>query len=104
MTIINGPPANSASVNSQPSRIAITIPSSTTRLVAANSNTIAEVKSPPLRKTERAIATAAKEQEDEAAPRPQAIPSDRGEASGASGASHSWRPRPARPRRSRSPG
>ena len=56
---MSGPPTNSASVNCQPSRTAITIPSSITRLVAANSNTIAAVKSPPRRKIERAIATAA---------------------------------------------
>jgi hypothetical protein len=37
----------------------MTIPSSITRLVEANSNTIAAVKSAPRRKTERAIATAA---------------------------------------------
>jgi hypothetical protein len=35
------------------------MPSSSTRLVDAISKAIAAVKSPPLRKTERAIATAA---------------------------------------------
>ena len=43
---------------------------------------IAAEKSAPLRKIERASATAAYEHEDEAAPRPQAIASDLGESSG----------------------
>ena len=68
MTIISGPPTNSPRTNSQPSRSAITIPSSTTRLVEAISNAIAAVKSAPRRKSERARATAAYEHDDDAAP------------------------------------
>src|SRR5215211_4862576 len=77
-----GPPTNSASVNCQPRRTASRIPSSITRLVDANSNAIAAEKSAPLRKIDRASATAAYEHEDDAAPRPQAIASDLGESSG----------------------
>src|SRR6266540_1767164 len=77
-TIISGPPTNSAAVNCQPSSTARMMPSSTTRLVEANWNAIALVKSAPLRNTERAIATAAYEQEEEAAPSPQAIVRERG--------------------------
>src|SRR6266498_3631224 len=83
-TIISGPPTNSAAVNCQPSSTARMMPSSTTRLVEANWNAIALVKSAPLRNTERAIATAAYEQEEEAAPSPQAIVRERGESSGSS--------------------
>jgi hypothetical protein len=54
-------------------------------LVEANSNAIAAEKSAPLRKIERASATAAYEHEDEAAPRPQAIASDLGESRAAGG-------------------
>ena len=60
------------------------IPSSMTRLVEANSKAMAAVKSAPLRKIDRARATAAYEHEDDAAPSPQAIPRDRGESSGRS--------------------
>jgi hypothetical protein len=77
-----GPPTNSASVNCQPRSTASKIPSSITRLVEANSNVIAAVKSAPLRKIERARATAAYEHDDEAAPSPQAIASDLGASSG----------------------
>jgi len=42
-----GPPMNSASVNCQPSRIAMISPSSMTRLVDANSKAIAAVKFAP---------------------------------------------------------
>jgi hypothetical protein len=83
-TIMMGPPTNSPRVNSHPRRIAMMIPSSMTRLVEANSKTIAAVKSAPLRKIERARATAAYEHDDEAAPRPHAIPSERAESSGRS--------------------
>ena len=79
-----GPPTNSASVNCQPITTARMIPSSITRLVEANSNAIDAVKSAPLRKIDRASATAAYEHDDEAAPRPQAIASDLGESSGSS--------------------
>ena len=59
MTIISGPPMNSPSVNCQPSRSAMMMPSSMTRLVEAISNAIAAVKSAPLRNSARASATAA---------------------------------------------
>jgi hypothetical protein len=52
-----GPPTNSPSTNSQPSSRAMTIPNSKTRLVEANSNTIAAVKSAPRLKSDRASAT-----------------------------------------------
>ena len=58
------------------------IPSSMTRLVDANSNTIAAVKLAPLRKRERAIATAAYEQDDDAAPHTHAFVIDLAESSG----------------------
>ncbi len=51
------------------------MPSSITRLVLAISKTIAEVKLAPLRNSDRAIATAAYEHEDETAPRPAATAS-----------------------------
>ena len=62
----------------------MTIPSSITRFVEANSNAIAAVKSAPLRNKERASATAAYEHDDEAAPRPVARHNERGESSGIS--------------------
>lgn len=58
-TIITAPPTNSPTVNCHPSMIAMMMPSSMTRLVEANSKAMAEVKSAPLRKIERASATAA---------------------------------------------
>ena len=58
------------------------IPSSTTRFVEANSNAIAARKSPPLRKIERASATAAYEHDEDAAPRRVAIVRLRAPASG----------------------
>src|SRR5215218_10322548 len=81
-TIIRGPPRNSARVNCQPSRTAMMMPSSMTRLVEANWNAIAAVKLAPLRKIERAKATAAYEHDEEAAPRPVAMASEWGESSG----------------------
>jgi hypothetical protein len=60
------------------------MPSSITRLVEANWNAIAAVKSAPLRKIDRANATAAYEHDEEAAPSPAAMASDRGESSGSS--------------------
>ena len=54
-----GAPTNSASVNCQPNRISMIMLSSATRLVDANWNAMAAVKSAPLRTTERASATAA---------------------------------------------
>jgi len=68
-----GPPTNSASVNCQPIRIHKITPSSTTRLVEANSNAIAAMKSAPFRNRERAKAMATYEQEEDAAPSPLAI-------------------------------
>src|SRR5712691_6648448 len=82
--IISGPPTNSPATNCQPSSTAITIPSSATRFVEAISKAIAAVKSAPWRKSERASATAAYEHEEEAAPRPVATASVRGESSGSS--------------------
>jgi hypothetical protein len=60
------------------------MPSSMTRLVEANWNAIAAVKLAPLRKIDRAKATAAYEHDEEAAPRPEATHSERGESSGSS--------------------
>ena len=54
-----GPPTNSASVNCQPISTARMMPSSITRFVEANSNAIDAVKFAPLRKIDRASATAA---------------------------------------------
>ncbi len=59
ITIMIGPPMNSANVNRQPSNKARMIPSSITRLVLAISNAMAAVKLAPLRNNERARATAA---------------------------------------------
>src|SRR6266511_133257 len=81
-TIISGPPTNSPRVNCQPRISAMRMPSSTTRLVEANWKVIAAVKFAPLRKSERARATAAYEQEEDAAPSPQAMPIVRSESSG----------------------
>src|SRR6266536_3823751 len=82
--IISGPPTNSAAVNCQPRSTAMMMPSSITRLVEANWKAIAAVKSAPLRKIERASATAAYEHDEDAAPSPPARQSERGESSGSS--------------------
>ena len=58
--------------------------SSRTRFVDAISNAIAAVKFAPLRKIERASATAAYEHDDEAAPSASAVPIERGWSSGSS--------------------
>jgi hypothetical protein len=58
------------------------MPSSMTKLVEANWKAIAAVKLAPLRKIDRANATAAYEHDEEAAPRPVAMASERGESSG----------------------
>ena len=58
------------------------IPSSMTRFVEAISKAIAAMKSAPLRKSDRASATAAYEHEEDAAPSAVAIASERGEESG----------------------
>jgi hypothetical protein len=76
-----GPPTNSAAVNCQPINRARITPSSTTRLVEAISKAMAAVKFAPLRNRERASATAAYEQEDEAAPSPADRASVRGRSS-----------------------
>ena len=68
MITIRIPPTNSASVNCQPNRIQMMIPSSITRFVEAIAKAMAAVKLAPSRKSERASATAAYEHDDEAAP------------------------------------
>ncbi len=82
--MMSGPPTNSASVNCQPSSNARISPNSITRFVLASSKAVAAVKFAPLRNSERASATAAYEQDDEAAPRPAAVARLRGESSGSS--------------------
>jgi hypothetical protein len=67
------PPTNSASVNCQPISTQRTRPSSQTRFVEANWKASAVIAEAPLAKSERAIAIAAYEQEDEAAPSPVAF-------------------------------
>jgi hypothetical protein len=57
--ISTSPPSSSASVNCQPRKIHITIPSSKTRFVDANWNTIAERKLAPFVNIDLAIAIAA---------------------------------------------
>ena len=54
-----GPPTNSARANCQPIRMMSTMPSSITRLVEANMNTMAERKSAPFWNSDFAIAVAA---------------------------------------------
>src|SRR5260370_37940210 len=76
-----GPPTNSAAVNCQPINRARITPSSTTRLVEPISNAIAAVKFAPLRISERANATAAYEQDDDAAPNSAATARVRGRSS-----------------------
>src|SRR5215469_6973948 len=58
-TTMSGAPKNSASVNCQPRSATMMMVSSRTRLVEAISNAIAAVKCAPLRKIDRASATAA---------------------------------------------
>src|SRR5438874_3738613 len=83
-TTINGPPTNSAAANCHPISTMMMMVNSATKLVEASSNAIAAVKSAPLRKIDRARATAAYEQEDDAAPRAHAMVSDFGESFGKS--------------------
>src|SRR5438552_19042915 len=64
------PPTYSASVNCQPSRIQSTSPSSHTRLVEANWKASAEAAEAPFWNSDLAMAIAAYEHDDEAAPRP----------------------------------
>src|SRR5665213_985080 len=75
---ITAAPTTSATANCQPRKTIMTIVNSSTRFVEAISNVIAAVKSAPFRKIDRAIATAAYEQDDEAAPSPHARRSVRG--------------------------
>lgn len=75
------PPRNSDAVNCQPIKTTRITPSSITRLVEASSKTIAAVKLPPLRKIERASASAAYEQELDATPKSVASVRLRGESS-----------------------
>ena len=79
--IMIGPPVNSAAVNCQPISSARRMPSSMTRLVEAISNAMAATKLAPLRNSDRASATAAYEQDDDAAPRPVAMARVRGRSS-----------------------
>ena len=67
-TIRTAPPTNSASVNCQPSRTHRTSPSSHTRLVEANWKASITAADAPLANSERPMAMAAYEHEDEAAP------------------------------------
>ena len=62
------PPTYSASANSQPISTQSTIPSSITRFVEANMKTIELTKSAPRWKSVFAIADAAYEHDDDAAP------------------------------------
>ena len=57
--LLRVPPVNSARANCQPSIMNMMIPNSITRFVEANSKAMADVKYAPLRKMERARATAA---------------------------------------------
>ena len=77
-TIITRPPLNSAARNCQPRRMSSTRPSSKTRLVEANSKMTAFPSVDPLRNSVRATATAAYEQDEEAAPKTVAIATDFG--------------------------
>ena len=54
-----GPPMNSAAANSQPIRTNSTMPSSMTRFVEANMNTIDVMKSAPFWNSDFAMAAAA---------------------------------------------
>ena len=73
-----GPPMNSAAANCQPIKTTSTIPSSTTRLVDANMNTIADTKSAPFWNSDFAIADAAYEQLDDTIPSPDVRATARG--------------------------
>ena len=74
-----GPPTNSAAMNCHPIRTNRTRPSSRTRLVEANMNTMAVMKSAPFAKSDFDIAEAAYEHEDETIPKPAALPTALGE-------------------------
>src|SRR5215472_14671395 len=68
-TIMIGPPMNSASVNCQVISNVRMMPSSMTRLVLAISKVIAAMKLAPRRNSDLARATAAYEQDEDAAPK-----------------------------------
>src|ERR1035438_6262373 len=63
--IMMTPPTNSLTANCQPISTTSTMPSSITRLVEANMNTVAATKSAPFTKRDFAIALAAYEHEEE---------------------------------------
>ena len=65
-----GPPRNSAAANCHPIKMTSTMPSSITRLVEANMNTRAEMKSAPLANRDLAMAVAAYEHDDDTMPKP----------------------------------
>jgi hypothetical protein len=67
-TISTMPPANSASVNRQPRSTQRTRPSSQTRFVEANWKASADAAEAPFSKRDFAIATAAYEHDEDAAP------------------------------------
>src|SRR5919206_596547 len=77
-TTTTPPPMYSASVNCHPISTQSTSPSSQTRLVEANWKTSADAADAPFWKSVFPIATAAYEQDDEAAPSPVASRSGRG--------------------------
>src|SRR3984957_13765802 len=77
-TIITRPPLNSAARNCQPRRMRSTRPSSKTRLVDANSKMTAFPSVEPFRNRVRATATAAYEQDEDAAPKTVASATDFG--------------------------
>lgn len=81
-TIMIEPPMNSARTNWRPSSTQRMTPGSSTRFVEADWNVIAAMKSAPLRKSDRASATAAYEQEGDATPRVLARRMVRGRLSG----------------------
>src|SRR5437763_1038290 len=77
-----GPTLGPASVDGQPRRLAVMTANSTAGFVDAGMKTIDAVKLAPLRKMDRASAAAAYEQDDDAAPSPQAMAMERGLSTG----------------------
>ena len=67
---MSAPPTNSAAANCQPMRMTSTMPSSMTRLVEANMNTMAVTKSAPFWNSDLAMAVAAYEHDEETMPSP----------------------------------
>src|SRR5947209_15583070 len=72
------PPTYSATANCQPRRMRSTTPSSMTRLVDANMNTMAEMKSAPFSYNDLAMAVAAYEHEEDTIPKKVARPTAAG--------------------------